>query len=84
MTPPAFPATRGSRHRKNKGAMSPELPLRYIHGSMGTTGIEDKLKRPRQNIFSLVGSGAILQYGIADPILTLLSRPLRHVCQVTV
>jgi hypothetical protein len=43
-------------------------PLSYLSTtSMRITGIEDKQKRPRQNIFPLVGSGTFLQYGIAAP-----------------
>jgi hypothetical protein len=52
--------------------------------SLGITVIEDKQKIIRQNIFLLVGSGMILQYGISDTLLTPLSRLLRHACQVTV
>jgi hypothetical protein len=44
--------------------------------SMGITGIKDEQKRPRQNIFPLVGSGTFLQHRIAGPILTLLSHLL--------
>jgi hypothetical protein len=63
-----------------------QCPLIYLSTtSMGITGIEDKQKRRRHGtIFPLVGSGMFLQYRTAGPILTLLSHPLQHACQVTV
>jgi hypothetical protein len=45
-----------------------QCPLSYLSTtSMEITGIEEKQKRPRQNIFPLVGSGTFLQYRIAIP-----------------
>jgi hypothetical protein len=45
-----------------------QCPLSYLSTtSMGTTGIEDKQKRPRQNIFPLIRSGTFLQCGIVTP-----------------
>jgi hypothetical protein len=62
---PAFSATvRENRYKESKGVMSSD---HLSFTSLGITGIEDKQRRPRQNIFSLVWSGTFLQYGISTP-----------------
>jgi hypothetical protein len=77
----AFPATSGNCDKENKGAMSSELPLHYIHGD---NRYRRQTEETKVEYFPISQEWHVFIVWYCRPILTLLSHLLWHACQATV
>jgi hypothetical protein len=80
MASPVFSPPEGSRHKENKSAMSSEPPLQYIHGD---NKYRSQTEETETECFPISREWQIFTARVAGSNLTLLSRLLRHACQVT-